>query len=93
MLVRFEFQLPVNIYQDKDTGIWVSHAPDLELYSQGTSQEEARRAIGSAVDLYIKDCARKGIILKVLGEAGISPVEEYPEVLESVTTSLQLATA
>ena len=42
------------IRRDKQASIFVSHCPNLNLYSQGETEEEAIGAITSAVVLYFK---------------------------------------
>lgn len=40
-------------WHDHETDVWVGYCPALDMYSQGTSEEEAYQAIDSGVTLWL----------------------------------------
>jgi predicted RNase H-like HicB family nuclease len=53
MKIEITAQLDVGVRWDAQAQVFVSYAPALELYSQGPTEEEAFRAIESAMRLYL----------------------------------------
>lgn len=78
MRIRVEAQLLAGTRWDAEAKTFVSHAPALNLYSQGPSEKEAARAIESAVKLYLTTAYEAGILDRVLGRRGFSPVAGAP---------------
>ena len=86
MKIQIIAQLDVGVRWDEPAHVYVSYAPALELYSQGPTEEEALRAIESAMRLYLVTAhetnklddtlKRRGFVLKRGGLAvatGIGP--------------------
>ena len=48
-----EAQLVVGVRWDEQAHVFVSHAPALDIYSQGVTHEDAIRAIESAMRMYL----------------------------------------
>jgi predicted RNase H-like HicB family nuclease len=52
---------------------WVAGCPKLNVWSQGTSQQDAKRSLGEAVQLWIEDCLIRGTLDTALREVGFQP--------------------
>lgn len=65
MLIKFQIALSVDVHKDEKTGIWVSYNPDLDLYSQGNTQEEALEALKLGIDTHLILCHERGILFKM----------------------------
>ena len=86
------FKTLVAVRWDKEASVFVSFAPDFDLYSQGNTEDEAFRAISSALKMYLVDCYQKNILLDMLRKSGIESVQtdydptrrtrEFQEILE-----------
>lgn len=50
---RIDAQINVRVRQDEVAGAYVSHAPALDIYSQGETEESAIRAIEGAMRMYL----------------------------------------
>jgi predicted RNase H-like HicB family nuclease len=55
---------------DDDAKVYVSWTPGLDVYSQGTTQEEALKALDSAVSMFVRRCHEKGILDDTMLNAG-----------------------
>jgi len=71
--------------------VYVSYAPALDIYSQGKTKMRARRALESAVTLFLTVAYQKGVFGDILQAAGFSQghvkldlktQQEYVQVLE-----------
>jgi len=54
------------IEQDKDTGLFVGHVPDLEAHSQGETIEELRNNLREALSLILEEDENYKIISYVM---------------------------
>ena len=61
MNIPIEFEISIDVTQDKETGLWLSHCPMFALYSQGESREQAKTAIQGAITMYLNECNKRGI--------------------------------
>ena len=52
--------ITVEVYKDEETGIWISRSPDLDLYSQGNTEEEALEALRLGMNTHLKVCYERG---------------------------------
>jgi predicted RNase H-like HicB family nuclease len=68
--IEIMYRLSAFFRKDDDTGAFVSCCPALEIFSQGKTEEDAKRALTSAVTLYIKHCHKRGIFERVLSQRG-----------------------
>jgi predicted RNase H-like HicB family nuclease len=59
---------------DEETGVYLGWVPGLNLYSQGTTEDEAFKAVESALALFGARCIEKGILEPILIEAGFRKV-------------------
>ena len=64
-------RLAASVKQDPQTGMFISHVPALDLYSGATTEPQAVQAAESAVELFFKTAAEKGMLFQVLVETGL----------------------
>lgn len=74
MALEINFRLQARIRRDEETATYVTWCPALNVRSQGTSEVEARRALSSAITMYIKHCYQRKILDNLLNEHGFDPV-------------------
>jgi predicted RNase H-like HicB family nuclease len=55
-MYSFELKTRTRIYFDPELRLYVSSCPELGLVSQGVTEEDAERAIQSAINLFIITC-------------------------------------
>jgi predicted RNase H-like HicB family nuclease len=53
---------------------WVTGCPKLDLFSQGRSEDEAKKALEEAIVLWVEDCLDGGKLGLALEEAGFNKV-------------------
>ena len=70
------FQVVGVVHRDDASGIFVSKCPELDICSQGRTEDEAKIALEDALDLYVKHCVRRGILFDILTQRGIGVVEQ-----------------
>jgi predicted RNase H-like HicB family nuclease len=85
MRIRFEAQLLAGTRRDEEAGTYVCHAPALNLFSQGSTEPEAVRAIESAIRLYLTTAYEGNLLEHVLKGHGFTP--SPPEQSGTVPTS------
>lgn len=61
--------LTITAHKDEAAEIWVSYNPDLDLYSQGNTEEEALEALKLGIDTHLKLCHERGILPNVTKNA------------------------
>ncbi len=71
--VTFMARLKAGIKRDEEAKVWVSYVPALQLYSQGTTKARAKRAIASAVSLFLTTAYEHGVWDKALRNVGLTP--------------------
>jgi predicted RNase H-like HicB family nuclease len=69
------FKLDGMIREDKETGSFVSFCPQLELYSAGRTRMEARQALNSAIEMFLRLCYERQILGQVLHERNFKPTD------------------
>ena len=72
MKIQITAQLDVGVRWDEQARVFVSYAPALQLYSQGPSEEEAFRAIESAIRMYIVTAHEANKLSDTLNRLGFS---------------------
>lgn len=72
--VTFMAHLKAGIKRDEEAKVWVTYVPALQLYSQGTTRARAKRAIHSAVSLFLTTAYEYGVWDKALRNVGLAPV-------------------
>lgn len=55
------FSILAAVRWDEPASVFVAFAPQLGLYSQGATEDEAFDAMGSAITMYAQTCMEKGI--------------------------------
>lgn len=55
-------------------GLWVTGCPLLDLYSQGTSEDDAKRSLEEAILLWVESCVERGTLEQALRECGFQIV-------------------
>ena len=53
---------------------WVVGCPKLDIWSQGSTREDAQRCLREAVELWVEDCVSRGTLDQALREVGFHPV-------------------
>ena len=53
---------------------WVAGCPALDLWTQGSSKDNAQRCLQEAVELWFEDCLARGVLERALQEVGFRPV-------------------
>lgn len=69
-LLDVKFCLQGKIREDQDTKSFVSYCPALDLYSAGRTRPEAKAALQSAVDMFIRLSYDRGILGQLLRDKG-----------------------
>jgi predicted RNase H-like HicB family nuclease len=71
-LIDVRFRLPGQIREDKETNCFVAYCPALDLYSAGPTRPDAKRALQSAVDMFVRICYSRKILGKALDVRGFA---------------------
>jgi predicted RNase H-like HicB family nuclease len=58
---------------------WVTGCPALDLFSQGRTEEEAKRCLKEAIGVWVEDCLERGTLDQALREVGFH--RAHPETL------------
>jgi len=72
--LNVSFNLDGVIREDKDTNCFVSYCPALDLYSAGRTRPEARAALQSAIDLFVRLGYERNILGRLLHDKGFEPL-------------------
>ncbi len=67
---KFTVSLPVVV--KKKNAMWISSCPCLDVISQGGTEEEAKKNIEEALQLFITTCFERGTLEAVMKECGFS---------------------
>ena len=81
-----------SIIRKEKEGGHVIFCPELGVYSQGETIEEAKANLTEAVELYLESAKELGILKEILEEAGIESEDLKEDILiidEYIATSLQ----
>jgi hypothetical protein len=70
--MKVEFALSCYQRMDEDAGIFVGYIPALRLYSQGRDEEELKKALTSAAEMFIVRCYEREILGQVLRNRGMT---------------------
>ena len=74
LIAEFTLKLPVKI--KRKAKVYISNCPVLDLYSQGMTEEEAKKNMIEAIRLFIVSCFEKGTLDAVLKECGFKPIKK-----------------
>lgn len=78
-------QIEQKVWQDLDTGLYVSHCDPLDVCSQGNTEEEAVKNLNEAIQIFLSSCYEMGTLNEVLMECGLTPSENGEEHLNGIT--------
>jgi predicted RNase H-like HicB family nuclease len=70
--IRSRINLDAPPRYDAEAGVWVGTCKELNVRSQGTSEDEARLALDSAVSIYLKHRCPRGLIGDIAARLGLS---------------------
>jgi hypothetical protein len=71
-MITIDIRLRFATRHDEEADVYVGYCPSLDIYSQGTNQEQARRAVVNAAKLFITTCYDLDILHRVLRERGMN---------------------
>jgi len=71
MMVEVKFRLAFGTRKDEAADVHVGYCPLLNLYSQGTTEEEAQDAIVDAAQLFIVTCYGRNTLHRILRDRGM----------------------
>ena len=69
--LEVKFRLWFGIRRDHEAEVHVGYCPLLNLYSQGTTTEEAEKAIVDAAQMFIVTCYRRNTLNRILRDRGM----------------------
>jgi predicted RNase H-like HicB family nuclease len=72
----FELKTRTCIQFDPEAGVYVGSCPELGLVSQGVTEEDAERAIQSAINLFVITCYEHDILHSTLKRLRSEPPSE-----------------
>ena len=74
-IIEFEMKLPARVHQED--GWFIASCDPLDVHSQGKSDDEARRNLVEALQLFIESCYERGTLDTVLKQCGLKPSQEH----------------
>ena len=93
-IARFTLTLPVTFR--KEDGWIVASFPNLDVSSQGRTQQEATRNVIEAAQLFLEDCFERGTLDQVLKDCGFTirhGERQTPPTGEHLTVPVELLAA
>jgi hypothetical protein len=75
--IKVQFSLECWKRYDEEAKALVGYIPSLRLYSQGRNDEELKKALASAAEMFIVSCYGKNILSKVLRDRGMTQATGY----------------
>jgi len=72
--LKVEMKVPAEIF--KDGPVYVSCCPIFDVYSQGDTEEEAKKNLVEALTGFIATCYEMGTLSAVLRDSGFMPAEK-----------------
>lgn len=78
-----DIQFNVQMWRDGETNCYIVHVPQLDVFSSGSTPEEARKNIQDAVHGFMETAREMGTLEQILEEAGFSFDKEWkaPEIV------------
>lgn len=64
-----------------EAGTWVAGTPELDVFSQGDTREEALRNAVEAIELFLEVSAERGTLGELLHRAHVAKVTDQPTTL------------
>lgn len=93
-IARFTLTLPVT-FQNED-GWVVASFPNLDVSSQGRTQQDATRNVIEAAQLFLEDCFERGMLDQVLKDCGFTILHGVRQTLptgDELTVPVELLAA
>lgn len=84
MTIKFKAKLKAGIKYDGMAGVYVTYAPSLGIYSQGTSVIQAKRALEDAVSSFLLVAHKHGVLDRLLKSTDLCEEEEYIKIQEQI---------
>jgi len=67
---RLTFEVTLPFAMKRKAQYWVSSCPPLDIFSQGKTEEEAKKNLVTAVNLFLRSCYERGTLDQALKECG-----------------------
>src|SRR5580693_3277121 len=83
MTYEMSVQLPCSVRLEKETMTYVSECPPLNILSAGETEEQAIKAIESAVIMYLQSAVEDGLIGQFLSSKGFRFTANETEIKEA----------
>lgn len=74
----YKVSVPINVLRCHGTKQFIVHSPALDLSSCGTTESQAIRMFGEAVQLFLGELEKMGTMDDVLTELGWTKVRSHP---------------
>jgi predicted RNase H-like HicB family nuclease len=71
-MIKLDVQLRAFVRRDTRTR-WIAVCPHLDVVTQGTSADDAKRQLDEAVHAWFDDCIERGTLDQALRECGFRP--------------------
>lgn len=71
--------LVIGVREDEETGLWISHSPELNLYSQGTTEKEACDALEEGIRTHVALCNERNLLFDVLKDVEVTLLDRSIE--------------
>ena len=78
-LLRLDFRLPAEVKKEGDS--FISWCPLLDVFSQGSTRQEALSNLKEAIRLFIESCFERGTLEQILRESGFEKSSDDEEEL------------
>lgn len=78
--ILFRLSVPVTVFREDE--IYVAGCRALDVYSQGSTREQARNNVQEALIAFVTSCYERGTLERVLLEAGFTP-DTHPEATDA----------
>lgn len=83
------FDAPITFNVKKDEVGFVSHCPEFDIYSQGDTEESAKKNLKEAIFLFFQSCYDRGTLLDVLKDCGYELCSEIKPLKKTTIKPLQ----
>jgi predicted RNase H-like HicB family nuclease len=68
-IIKLEIQLQAFVRRETRSR-WIAVCPKIDVATQGTSMDDAKRCLDEAVELWFEDCIERGTLQEALRECG-----------------------
>jgi predicted RNase H-like HicB family nuclease len=68
-MIKLDIQLRAFVRRETHSR-WIAVCPKIDVATQGTSAEDAKRCLDEAVELWFEDCIERGTLEEALRECG-----------------------